>query len=162
VFNISDHELDGIEAKAKRPEQEQRAYAPMPGYEGYGGYGDDTSTATPAPMPAPPPVALPMPAPPSGGSVATGAGSALALATVGLVTGAIAAGAWGAACGVTTVGALRNLWRTKALWNSQNPGDRSEAGKSATMGILGLGIAGMIGYHAYTIRGDTEKEAFPW
>lgn len=160
MFNISDRELDGLEAKDQaRQAPEARAYAPIPGYSGYG---DDSAPPTPPAAPMVPPVALPMAPAPSGGSVAMGAGKALLFATVGLVTGAIAAGAWGAACGVTAAGALRNLARTKSLWSSPNPDDRSEAGKSATMGILGLGIAGMIGYHAYTIRDDADKDEFPW
>ena len=165
MFNISDRELEGIEAKSSRREEPARAYMPIPGY----GFGDDSSSdpsmpaappvAAPAAMPSPVVVAPPVSAP-SSGSVASGAGKALLLVTAGLVAGAIAAGAWGAAAGVATAGAARNLARTKQLWNSPDPNDRSEAGKSATMGIFGLGIAGMIGYHAYKIR--SKEESFPW
>lgn len=162
MFDITDKELQGIEAREERRrtgEPEQRAFTRIPGY----GFGDDAPSDSGGPVPNAPALApVVMPPGPTDGSMAGGAGKALALATVGMVVGAIAAGAWGAACGVTTMGALRNLARTKSLWNSANPADRSEAGKSATMGIFGLGIAGMIGYHAYTIRDDREKESFPW
>jgi hypothetical protein len=160
VFNLSDRELDGLESRAKPAESE--GYRPIPMSYGSSPFGDDDGSGSPVPaaVPAAPPLPAPVPLPPApDGSVASGAGKALIFVTLGLVVGAVAGGAWGAATGVVGVGAIRNLGRTKALWNSQNPGDRSEAGKSATMGIFGLGIAGMLGYQAYKMKG---KEAFPW
>lgn len=97
-----------------------------------------------------------MPIPPSQDDQAltAGAGRALVFVTLGLVGGAIVGGAWGAASGVALVGATRNLVRVKNLWGSPRPDDRSEAGKSATLGIFGLGIAGLLGYQAYKSKSE--------
>lgn len=156
-----------MEARAERPAPQpfQQIPAGLFGDDGGGGDGGgDDPGAAPAPQPSPlaPPVG---PAPavvppgPTDNAAASGAGKALLWVTGGLVIGALVGGSMGAAAGVVGVGAARNVVRVKALWNSPNPTDRSEAGKSATMAIFGLGIAGMLGYHAYQ---NKKKDGFPW
>lgn len=147
MFEISDQELDGIES-GKVPEARQRrtASAGMP-MAGMGGLGEEEGAPSPGPAPTMAPIVRPQAADDS--ALRRGAGRALAVATVGLVGGALVGGAFGAASGVIAVGAVRNLMRTKETWNHPDPAVRSEAGKSATMAIFGLGIAGMLGYQAY-------------
>jgi hypothetical protein len=86
---------------------------------------------------------------PSDAALRRGAGRALVLTGIGLVGGGLVGGAFGAAAGVVLMGALRNLNRTRTTWSHPDPAERSEAGKSATMGIFGLGVAAMLGYQAY-------------
>ncbi len=153
MFNVTDAELDGMEG-VERP----RAEAPRSA----AGYGMPIAGVGQAAAPAPDPVqassSLPIAAPQASGGVASGAGKALVLVAVGMVGGGLAGGIWGAAAGVAGMGALRNLVRTKQIFASPDPTLRSEAGKSATMGVFGLGIAAMLGYQAYKVkRGDAEE-----
>lgn len=77
-------------------------------------------------------------------------------ATGGLIVGGLVAGPLGAAAGIVGVGAARNTVRAKNGWADPNPEVRAEAGKSATMAIFGIGIAGMLGYYAWQHRDDYE------
>lgn len=162
MFKVSDGELSDMEARASRAEPEPVGFQRIPGYgaEDDGGGGPPPDPG-PAPMPAPSMALAPIPVPPgpSDGAAAAGAGKALLWVTAGLVVGALAGGSMGAAAGVVGVGAARNVLRVRSLWSSPNPSDRSEAGKSATMAIFGIGIAGMLGYHAYQQK---QKDGFPW
>lgn len=111
--------------------------------------------AEPPAAPASPPVAPPV-MPMVAVQVASqdaalrrGAGIGLLWAAAGLVAGAALAGPLGAAAGLSAVGAARNGLRAKRLWTSPVEADRVEAGKSATMAVFGVGIAGvLIYYHA--------------
>ena len=91
-------------------------------------------------------------------SARRGAGMALVLAGIGVATGAVFGGAWGAGAGFILVGAARNGWRAKSLWPSVQPGDREEAAKSATMATIGAALGGYLTYRAMksrkTIRGE--------
>jgi hypothetical protein len=91
-------------------------------------------------------------------SARRGAGMALVLAGLGVATGAVFGGAWGAGAGFILVGAARNGWRAKSLWPSTQPGDREEAAKSATMATIGAALGGYLAYRAVksrkTIRGE--------
>jgi hypothetical protein len=149
LFDVSDSELDGMEARAEGP-AEPKAYQRIP-YSASDSVpiGPGGTVPMPPPGPLPGPAPYPLPPGPGDGSLATGAGKALIFVTTGLVVGAIAGGPWGAGAGVALVGAIRNLARTKATWSSDRAEDRAEAGKSATMAIFGLGLAGMLGYQAY-------------
>lgn len=147
MFNVSDHELDGMEARSKGP-AEPVAYSRIPyGADDLAPIGPGGQPPLPGPLPGPAP--MPLPPMPGDGALALGAGKALVYVSAGLVVGALAGGAWGAGAGVALVGALRNLVRTKATWSSDSSEERAEAGKSATMAIFGLGLAGMLGYQAY-------------
>jgi hypothetical protein len=146
VFDISDQELDGIETGIPGSLRRQRpGLGSMPIATG-----EEDDSAPPAPPPASAPIVPSMaPGPGADADVRRGAGRALVVVTLGLVGGGLVGGAFGAAAGVVGVGAIRNLLRTKDTWSDSDPAVRVEAGKSATMAIFGLGIAGMLGYHAY-------------
>jgi len=81
-----------------------------------------------------------------------GAATGLLFASAGLLAGGLVAGPLGAAAGVVAVGAVRNTLRAKDGWAHPDPEMRAEAGKSATMAIFGLGIAGMLSYYAWQHR----------
>lgn len=164
MFNLSDDDLEGIESRNSRPASGE-AFRPPPFGADPGGA---VPPAGPGPMPIPndvtpaPAPAVQLAPPPMTSSATSGAGKALLFVTGGLVVGAIAGGAWGAAAGVVGVGAMRNMARVRALWNSPVDAERSEAGKSATMAIFGIGIAGMLGYQAYKAKTKTDyEESFP-
>jgi len=151
VFDISDQELDGIEARASGHAGEPVAFRPMgdtvlqTDSGGSGGGGNGTAEPPPmtmAPVPQPLPSELRR-------DTALGAGKAMVYVTLGMVVGAVAGGAYGAATGVVAVGALRNLSRVRDLWSSSSPEDRIEAGKSTTLGLFGLGASAFLGYQAY-------------
>jgi len=68
------------------------------------------------------------------------------------------AGPLGAAAGIVGVGAVRNTVRAKNGWADPDPEVRAEAGKSATMAIFGIGIAGMLSYYAWQHRDEYDYE----
>ena len=90
------------------------------------------------------------------GAVQRGAGVGILLAGTGLAAGWVLGGPWGAGAGFILVGAARNGWRAKQLWPSQQPGEREEAAKSATMAVAGALIGGYLAYRA--VRGIKEQE----
>lgn len=111
-----------------------------------------TETRSPVAMP---PVAPMQPAAalaPSAGPSRFGVG--MAIVTVGLATGvgAYVGGAYGAGAGLLLSGAVRNTLRAKRLWTAPSPTDHSEAVKSGTMALFGLGIGGWLAYKAYESR----------
>ena len=141
MFSISDATVAGLEAKAGMP--------PVGGST----VGDDPETPGPA---APHPEA---PSPPylvAAGDEALrrGAARGLVIVAAGLVVGGLIGGPLGAAAGVVGAGAARNTLRAKEGWGDPDPEVRAEAGKSATMAIFGLGIAGMLIYQAWKDDGD--------
>ena len=148
MFNITDQEMDGLEARSQRE-------------DGPTGYDNPFGQSEP-PGPLPPLVPVhpesPSPvSPPSGdGALRRGAAHGLLWATGGLIVGGLVAGPLGAAAGVISIGAVRNTLRAKNGWADPNPELRAEAGKSATMAIFGIGIAGMLGYYAWQQRYDDE------
>ena len=142
VFNQSDAYLDELEGIGTSEDDSP----PGPG-----------GAPSPMPSPMPPGPVTPLPLPlPGDRSLVMGAGKALVFVTGGLVLGWIAGGPVGGAAGAVTVGALRNLARTKDCWSSSSPDERAEAGKSLTMGIVGLGLATMLGYQAYKMKTESE------
>jgi hypothetical protein len=148
VFTITDQEMDGLEAR-------------------HGGNDDPPGQYNPVGEPEPGPMPLvpvrpegPSPVAPPAGDTALrrGAAKGLLWATAGLVAGGLVAGPLGAAAGVVGVGAVRNTVRAKNGWADPNPEIRAEAGKSATMAIFGIGIAGMLGYYAWQHRDDYDED----
>lgn len=112
----------------------------------------------PAPVvPIRPEMPSPVLPPPGDSALRRGAARGFLMATGGLVAGTLALGPIGGAAGLVAVGVVRNTLRAKEGWSDPNPGIRSEAGKSATMAIFGIGIAGMLGYYAWQRRyGDDD------
>jgi hypothetical protein len=98
----------------------------------------------------------PLGPPPGDTALRRGAAMGLLWASAGLLAGGLVAGPLGAAAGIVSVGAIRNTVRAKTGWADPNPLVRSEAGKSATMAIFGIGIAGMLGYYAWQHRDEAE------
>ena len=145
MFDVSDEDLDGLEERSRAPEG-PRAFEPFLGESAEAPPQPAASSAPLAPVPAPSLAPAPATAPSSG------AGRALIFATGGLIAGALVGGAWGAAAGVVGVGAVRNLARVRALWQSPVEAERAEATKSATIGIVGVGLAGTLGYQAYKAK----------
>lgn len=132
----------------------------------YPGFGDDAPApaaepAAPAPMPSPPIMAsrpmqqaLPAPAPTTDPKASRRAGAAVLLVGVGVGTGALVGGAWGAGSGLFLAGALSNAYRANSLWRSDFADDRKEAVKTTVMTVLGFGLAGYLGYRAKQARDD--------
>ncbi len=133
----------------------------------YPGFGDDSPPAPPAPaqqqpapMPSPPILSpqaqqqLPAPAPAVDPNASRRAGTAVLLVGVGVGTGAIVGGAWGAGSGLFLAGALSNAYRANSLWRSDFADDRKEAVKTTVMTVLGLGLAGYLGYRAHEAKKD--------
>jgi hypothetical protein len=132
--------------------------APRPMYPGFG---DDAPSAPataaqqqPAPMPIAPVMApmqqqLPAPAPAVDPKASRRAGTAILLAGIGVGTGALLGGAWGAGSGLFLAGALSNAYRANSLWRSDYADVRKEAVKTTVMTVLGLGLAGYLGYRAH-------------
>lgn len=77
------------------------------------------------------------------------AGIGIVLAGLGAGAGAYFGGAYGAGAGLLLVGAGRNILRAKRTWGSS---DHSEAVKSGTMALFGLGIGGWLAYKAWEGR----------
>lgn len=144
MFDISDEDLDGIEAKSRTDEEP---------YQGYRPFGDQTPPS-PGPRVSVVPVepVSPVLPPPGDGALRRGAARGLLLCAGGLLVGGLVGGAYGAGAGVVGAGAIRNILRAKNDWSNPDPETRTEAAKSATMAIFGLGIAGMLGYHAWQDR----------
>jgi hypothetical protein len=98
--------------------------------------------------------ALPAPAPATDPKASRRAGAAVLLVGVGVGTGALVGGAWGAGSGLFLAGALSNAYRANSLWRSDFADDRKEAVKTTVMTVLGLGLAGYLGYRAQQARDD--------
>lgn len=133
------------------------------------GYGDDAPPAQdpgPGPQQAPaapppfmaPPAPLPAPAPSTTADpkASRRAGAAILLVGVGVGTGALVGGAWGAGSGLFLAGALSNAYRSNSLWRSDYADDRKEAVKTTVMTVLGLGLAGYLGYRAKCARDEDD------
>jgi hypothetical protein len=140
VFTITDQEMDGLEARTRGEDEPSGQYNPM---------GQPEPGPAPALVPVHPEGPSPVAPPPGDTALRRGAAKGLLWATAGLVAGGLVAGPLGAAAGVVGVGAIRNTLRAKSGWADPDPEIRAEAGKSATMAIFGLGIAGMLGYYAW-------------
>lgn len=111
-----------------------------------------TSTAAPT---APGLSPLPALAPPSNLAVAKRrAGAAVVLAGVGVGTGALLGGLWGAGSGLFFAGAACNAFRARQLFASDFADDRKEAIKRTVMSLAGVGLAGYLGYKAHQQRED--------
>lgn len=105
----------------------------------------------------PDPVAVPATQSMVSPGAARGAGFGIIWAAAGAGVGAATLGGWwGAGAGLLIAGAIRNGARARRLWGSGNPGDREEAGTSATMAVLGGGAGAYLGYRAY--NRDNEPE----
>jgi hypothetical protein len=141
-------------------------FDPIPGYEP-SGYGDpaptpDTSPDLISPGPAaaqPPPLSplqpLPAPSAPTADPAASRrAGAAVVLAGVGIGTGALLGGLWGAGSGLFFSGAAMNALRARSLWVSDYADDRKEAIKTTVMAVLGVAAAGYLGYRAKQAKDD--------
>ncbi len=76
------------------------------------------------------------------------------LTGVGVGTGALLGGLWGAGSGLLFAGALSNALRAAVLWRSDYADDRKEATKATIMTVLGVGIGGYLGYRAHQARED--------
>jgi hypothetical protein len=149
---------------------------PMAGNTGYGSaYGDDSAPPDPSapqtmplsPNPVPPttgPVpdvtALVAPTPaaatPSATSASRRAGVAVIAAGVGVGTGALLGGLWGAGSGLFFAGAACNAFRARQLFCSDTPGDQAEAIKTTVMTVVGVGLAGYLGYKAHASKKDDD------
>lgn len=143
MFDITDEACDGLEAR--------ELGEPPPGRH--------IPFGQPEPPPAPGPVVpfrpeMPSPVGPPPGDTALrrGAARGFLMATGGLIAGTLFLGPIGGAAGVVAVGVARNTLRAKDGWADPDPAVRNEAGKSATMAIFGIGIAGMLGYYAWQRR----------
>ncbi len=129
------------------------------------GVGDDAppvdptaSPSPPLPIPSPlvPPVSssLPAPAPAVDPKASRRAGAAIVLTGIGVGAGAILGRFWGAGSGLFFAGALSNAYRANTLWRSDFADDRKEAVKATVMTVLGVGLAGYLGYRAHEARDD--------
>lgn len=105
----------------------------------------------PTPDPEPQPLIM-QSAPVPDAAARRGAGAGILLSGGAATVGWIAGGAWGAGAGFLLLGAARNAWRAKTLWPSAVTGDREEAGKSATMAVVGALLGGYLGYRAVMAR----------
>lgn len=90
--------------------------------------------------------ALPARRAPSSARARAGLGVLAAAAGAGL--GGVLGGPWGIAAGLTGVGAVRNLYRSQGIASS-DPDERGDAAKAIALSVVGLAIAGYLGYKAY-------------
>lgn len=137
----------------------------IPGYEQPPAYGDAAppdgpeliSTGPPlAPTETPPAVLpgplVPVPQPPAAPTVdptaSRRAGAAIVFAGIGVGTGALLGGLWGAGSGLLFAGAAMNAYRSRALWASDYADDKKEAVKTTVMAVVGIAAAGYLGYKA--------------
>lgn len=135
----------------------------IPGYEpaGYGDAAPDPAASSAPPMAptetppdpsplAPIPTSAPQaPPPPTVDPTASRrAGAAIVFAGVGVGTGALLGGLWGAGSGLLLAGAAMNAYRARTLWASDYASDRAEAVKTTVMAVVGIGVAGYLGYKA--------------
>lgn len=96
------------------------------------------------------PVALPAPVSPPRTAARARAGLGAIAACGGTVLGAVVLGGLpGAAAGLAGVGALRNLYRSQGL-GSADPREQADAARSLAIGLVGVAIAGYLGYKAFT------------
>lgn len=96
--------------------------------------------------------AAPVPAAPDMRTAARGAGVGVLFAAAGAAAGAAVGGLWGAGAGLLLAGALRNGARARKLWSSADTIQRQEAATSATMAVIGGGVAVYLGYRAHQER----------
>jgi hypothetical protein len=75
---------------------------------------------------------------------------ALVWSGLAAATGAAVAGAWGALAGLALVGAARNGYRAGELWPTQS----SEATRSATLAVFGVGAAALALVQAFSRKKD--------
>lgn len=146
---------------------------PIPAARGGGappfGADDDESAGEPPVNPAASPYAAPVavvtqaPAPvvvtqaaPTAVSAQRRAGAAVILAGVGVGTGALLGGLWGAGSGLFVSGAAINAYRAHSLW--KNPAEQGEAVKTTVMAVLGLGLAGYLGYRSRQAVADDDDD----
>ena len=151
VFSITDQDVDGLETREAQRRGEDVSFGT------YNPLGSPEPAPAPGPMPGPAPLPVgptPMFPAPGDGALRRGAARGLLFASAGLVVGGLVAGPLGAAAGLVSIGAVRNVLRAKNGWAAPDPETRAEAGKSATMAIFGLGIAGMLGYQAWKRHDD--------
>lgn len=143
-------------------------FEPIPGYEP-SGYGDpapapdaspDLISPGPSAAPAPPPSPIqPLPVPPAptaDPAASRRAGAAVVFAGVGIGTGALLGGLWGAGSGLFFSGAAMNALRARTLWASDFADDRKEAIKTTVMAVIGVAAAGYLGYRAKQAKDDDE------
>lgn len=76
------------------------------------------------------------------------AGAAIVCAGIGIGTGALLGGLWGAGSGLLFAGAAMNAYRARSLWASDYADDKKEAVKTTVMAVVGIGVAGYLGYKA--------------
>lgn len=95
---------------------------------------------------------LPAPAPVVDPKASRRAGLAIIITGAGVGTGALLGGAWGAGSGLFFAGALSNVYRSNTLWRSDYADDRKEAVKTTAVAVIGLGLAGYLGYRAQRSR----------
>lgn len=145
-------------------------FDPIPGYEqtGYGDAGPQPDTSPdlispgPSAAPAQPPPLSPIqplpvpPAPTADPAASRRAGAAVVFAGVGIGTGAILGGLWGAGSGLLFSGAAMNAFRARTLWASDYADDRKEAIKTTVMAVIGVAVAGYLGYRAKQAKDDDE------
>jgi hypothetical protein len=144
---VGEEEFSPLVGSQLAPTQQERPYVPP--------------TLPLAPTQTPP-VALPEAPAPGAARAAQAPSSAapsrfgvgLAILCVGAAAGAGAyfGGAYGAGAGLLLAGGARNTWRAKQLWSAPLPEQRSEAVKSGTMALFGLGVGGWLAYKAYESR----------
>jgi hypothetical protein len=102
----------------------------------------------PSTDPAPVEVYHPQFSPALDPAVRRGAAIAILTSTTGLAAGGVIGGPYGAFSGLLLGGAAVNLIRAWRTFRSPDPDLRSEAVKSAIVGVSGLGVAGYLGYLA--------------
>ncbi len=132
----------------------------IPGYEP-AGYGDAAPPDGPELISTGPPPLGPSPLaplPPSGPqappaatadpAASRRAGAAIVFAGVGLGAGALLGGLWGAGSGLLFSGAAMNAIRARTLWASDYADDKKEAVKTTVMAVVGVALAGYLGYKA--------------
>lgn len=90
--------------------------------------------------------AEPVPANTSNGSAGGSAGKTVVLVATAAAIGWFFGRTKGAAAGLLIAGAGFNLYRASKWWASGDAVEREEAGRSATLGLAGLGIGGWLVY----------------
>lgn len=90
---------------------------------------------------------------PHGARAKAGLGVIAAAAAAGVGLGL--AGPLGGLAGLTSVGIVRNLYRSQGIASS-DPAEQGDAARSLALGVIGLGIVGFIGYKLYTSSKDND------
>ncbi len=76
------------------------------------------------------------------------AGLGVVVAAAGAGVGGVLLGPTGAAMGLVSVGAIRNLYRSQHL-ASDDPQLRSDAARGLALGVVGLGVVGYLAYRCF-------------